>query len=553
MATAQAIKLTTVAPANVDAFAQYLVADFLVENVRNKVNKLVRRSKKLDSSPVTIETSETPTARLQIGSTKPFRGKPSPVFADFHTITISGKAPKLDGWKLVARLLHESQTGLDGVNIINAVPGETVNQEYRTSGIKCDHCGRDHIVRKDTYILRHDDGREIQVGSKCIKDFLGHLDPEQVVAYAGFWTDSINNVFTSDEYDEDFDFSGPFVRGEASLDLLDVLTVTCNIAGIYGYTSKAKAEADPDLQPTSKVVSGYLFRSFSKKELETIDKDLGELPEEKLEANHQKAIELVEWAKNLDDSESEYLGNLKAIANGGKVTIRTFGLAVSIYASKLREENDQARQENSNSEHLGKEGDKLTVDVTVNVVSHSEGEYGITSFIVFSDDDGNIIVWNKSGGCDYKKGDTLRIKGTVKGHGEFRGVKQTRLTRCKEVASDQQQAKLDNLPQNVQTFLADLSSSSIEYNDIIVVVRDQPIGGYYTASSTKLTEQEVDEVIEWLDDNGHTETRDDGLHYNIQPELRGLVKYAKAKKSKARSKADREAKKAAKETEGVQA
>lgn len=45
-------------------------------------------------------------------------------------------------------------------------------------------------------------------------------------------------------------------------------------------------------------------------------------------------------------------------------------------------------------------------------------------------EDGNILIW-KTGkwfGDDF---DVTTITGTVKAHNEFRGVKQTELTRCK--------------------------------------------------------------------------------------------------------------------------
>ena len=48
------------------------------------------------------------------------------------------------------------------------------------------------------------------------------------------------------------------------------------------------------------------------------------------------------------------------------------------------------------------------------------------------DENGNVYTWKTSGGiyCD-ESIDEVELKGTVKAHNEYRGVKQTELTRCK--------------------------------------------------------------------------------------------------------------------------
>jgi hypothetical protein len=50
------------------------------------------------------------------------------------------------------------------------------------------------------------------------------------------------------------------------------------------------------------------------------------------------------------------------------------------------------------------------------------------------DDAGNHYVWFASAeNLGRYRGRKLRLKGTVRGHGEFRGVKQTQLNRCKVI------------------------------------------------------------------------------------------------------------------------
>jgi hypothetical protein len=54
-------------------------------------------------------------------------------------------------------------------------------ERFRTLGPVCEHC---HLSRgrKETFIVRHEDGRMVQVGRQCLRDFLGHDSPDHLVA-----------------------------------------------------------------------------------------------------------------------------------------------------------------------------------------------------------------------------------------------------------------------------------------------------------------------------------------------------------------------------------
>lgn len=100
------------------------------------------------------------------------------------------------------------------------------------------------------------------------------------------------------------------------------------------------------------------------------------------------------------------------------------------------------------SEYIGTIGSKITAEVTlINDYSYTDKKfsyYGTTHHIyTMQDAEGNVYVWkttscllfesdNDHGRMDcIRKGDTMQISGTVKEHSEFKGVKQTVLTRCK--------------------------------------------------------------------------------------------------------------------------
>jgi hypothetical protein len=125
------------------------------------------------------------------------------------------------------------------------------------------------------------------------------------------------------------------------------------------------------------------------------------------------------------------------------------------------------------SEYIGTVGAKVSAEVTlVNEYAYTDysfSYYGTTNYIyTMKDEDGNVLVWKTTstmivplddeGRRRYAihKGDVLRIEGKVKAHDEYKGTKQTVLTRCKfslvkaapteeEIAEQQRQAQLDSL------------------------------------------------------------------------------------------------------------
>lgn len=108
------------------------------------------------------------------------------------------------------------------------------------------------------------------------------------------------------------------------------------------------------------------------------------------------------------------------------------------------------------SEYVGEVGDKVEMEVTYDGRAYFDTAYGTTYIHRFVDSEGNKLVWRtgndlcleEEGTRDnftyvdvdrrkyilcrhYEKGDKLTIKGTIKDHSEYRGEKQTSLTRCK--------------------------------------------------------------------------------------------------------------------------
>ena len=81
------------------------------------------------------------------------------------------------------------------------------------------------------------------------------------------------------------------------------------------------------------------------------------------------------------------------------------------------------------SEWQGNIGERIERELTIDRQIEGVGYMGKTSyFYIMHDDEENVYTWSSA--CWYKEGDCIRFRATVKEHTEYKGIKQTKLTRC---------------------------------------------------------------------------------------------------------------------------
>ena len=161
-----------------------------------RLNKLIKRSKKLNSEPIGFKTLNT----ILVPITE--YGEETGGFETYFEIEVTGTAPKLEGWDFIGTIDHNRDDSGKVVNLLRNVPGKSIPHKYHDVGTNCDHCGK-NIYRKDTFIVEKD-GDTKQVGRSCLKDFLGHKNPEQVAQYAQFVivskTNAMNAIIESTQH-----------------------------------------------------------------------------------------------------------------------------------------------------------------------------------------------------------------------------------------------------------------------------------------------------------------------------------------------------------------
>jgi len=151
------------------------------------------------------------------------------------------------------------------------------------------------------------------------------------------------------------------------------------------------------------------------------------------EEDEQKAIAAIAWAQELPaDVTNDYLWNIRVVSHREQIGPREAGLAGSIIAAYNRHmEQEMARKYELDhpSEHFGEVGKREIFTLTVMGLREMDNDYGLTTLVSFRDPAGNRAKWFCSGSSSLEVDHTYTFKASVKAHEEYKGSKQTTLTR----------------------------------------------------------------------------------------------------------------------------
>ena len=102
---------------------------------------------------------------------------------------------------------------------------------------------------------------------------------------------------------------------------------------------------------------------------------------------------------------------------------------ITLYIKELREkwEADNAPK----TEWYGSIKDKVDLKVKLVRRGNYDTMYGTTFVYTFEDAQGHQLVWKTGTWLEQEVGSQVIVKGTIKAHTEYKGTKQTELTRCK--------------------------------------------------------------------------------------------------------------------------
>ncbi len=326
-------------------------------------------------------------------------------------VTITGEPPRYAGWRFVAAV--DSVEGRTVLRFPPGAPASIANEEVRAG--ECDHC-HTHRARRSTILVAHDTTHQlVQVGRSCLKDFLGH--------------NTLPVLLTVD------DLTGTLHPGQArqpaGWDTVSVLAYAFAVVQAFGWTPTAAAEYGRT--PTRTLVQLALTGGQGADQLRTA------LAPHLTDAHHQATLIRDELLTQLA-GRTGYEANLTAVLAADSVTSHHLGLAVSAISAHQRLQADRQRQHDhahtaAQVEHVGAVGDKITLAGTVTTSLRVDGyTYHSPDQVMLIVDCGTAVAkmtTTASWAYHVQVGDRVSVTGTVKAHTDWRGIKQTVLTRPK--------------------------------------------------------------------------------------------------------------------------
>ena len=386
-----------------------------MELLQAKINKLNKTAVKLNCNPITCNI-----IKEEIREIKE-EGKQIKYIKFIH-IEVKGESPIISGWEFLGTIQHE-KTG----NILRILPGNEnidLTYYYNIAPI-CDHCNTKRR-RKDTYLIQSESGEIKQIGKSCLKDFLGHANPQQIASYMEY----LLNL--EDHIQEELSFKDG--NNKTYIPTIEFLNFAAEFILQYGFMSKSKFQELTEQGinsaiPTANRVLNAMF-PMPRVEPEIKEKDITE----KAITLSEKALQ---WARNeLEARNNQYLHNLKISVAGEFISFRNTGFAASLIPAYQREVEKiefqkKEKELKAKSNFYGNIKDKIEKELTLQKVFTFETDFGLCHIYKFVDVEGNIFVWKTSKYIAKEEGEAVKVKGTIKEHNEYRGEKQTVLTRCK--------------------------------------------------------------------------------------------------------------------------
>lgn len=309
---------------------------------------------------------------------------------------------RINGWRFLAILDWDDFAQVNRITRCNTLDDVAIPEEYRTSR-RCDHCGTKR-KRNKTILLLHEESQQLrQVGASCLKEYTG-VDLSSYAQYLALWE-------TLEQFKEQCEppRGVSIIKGLSTNDVLEQAYEEIRKNGFksssevfeHGGTSTAERVYDHIKAP----------------------KRLPVRPE-----THNKVKEVREWFAGRAD-ESDFFVNLRAVLASDIMHPRNVGLVCAAYRTMERTIEREAKlAERGVSEWVGQVGSKVAITATPKYLWGRETEYGSIYCYGFRFE-GNEFTWRTSKFLDTEKEVTL--VGTVKAHDEFRGIKQTELTRCR--------------------------------------------------------------------------------------------------------------------------
>lgn len=377
------------------------------EASREAIQKLIARNQRKAErygTPLSAEYGDTYAKMIPVYSSDgTVKEKLYEKLYEFFDLTIESEIIRKDGYTVAAQIEH-----LAGGNVVSTFDGDC-KPEWSELKPHCDHCNGNHGQRV-TFIVRHEDGTEKQVGSTCLKGYCG-INPQAI----GWANELVEVLIGQDE--EHFDWIGKGVQ--PALHTIDALALAAMLQRTKGYTASSEYNSNKEM------LIG-LISDGAKAE----------------QRDHDLALEIEKLLTGMTREEAfaANMNNVKSLLECGyckKAHLGYIAYAPLAYERYMKKQAEKQQREASMdaervaSRYIGEIGQRMEIEVSdISLLTSWESEWGWTYLYKIVDTLGNVMIWYASRAIEGAK----KIKATIKSHSERDGVKQTVITRCSVMA-----------------------------------------------------------------------------------------------------------------------
>lgn len=392
----------------------YIYEDYFI-NVEKKLKRIGKKCEK-HGNPFTFNVIGTEIKEVVDRETQEKR------HYKFVVIEVEGTA-KINDYECVA-VLENHEHG----NVIRRINTEIeIPERFLTTDNICEHCNSKR-PRKELYIIHNIKTNEFkQVGSSCLTLYTNGLNAEYVASY-------IDGITELEEYN-----GAVFGSTKYYISVNEVVEYALEIINKIGYFN-----SNSNL-PTKYLVGEMVSGSNDLlKRIESINKMLEKnrlaisfnKDDFHKDNTEEEAKKIIEYYLSLEN-DGEFINNVQVILKDGYVEWQNLGFLCYLpegYSKYIKKEIEKAKriEVDEKSNHFGEVG-KRYKDINVykmEMLTSFDTQYGCMYIYKIVLDSGDILIWKTSNWVDdYVKAQSITF--TVKEHSEYKGVKQTEVTRCK--------------------------------------------------------------------------------------------------------------------------
>ena len=339
---------------------------------------------------------------------------------------------------------------LSAGNIITAFSDEyTINPRFRHTDGKCEHCGTLRN-RNNLFVIRNNEtGEEFQVGSSCLRFYSFGRTSEAIQRYY----EQLCKIILLGEYGKKYirDDDCFFGRWRTMYDPFDIIKYSLGLTRILGYKKADSMIPTKDLVKI--IMDCHLGGGYGAREIEIKINDLynndvitaeqlrdfEKIPDEEVQQIIDYFINEYESTENASD----FLHNAYTLIKSRCVEAGKIGFLACLpycYDRAVSHNKEKAikAEKEAQSEHFGEIKKRYTVSAkeiaNIELVAKWDVEYGYSTDIiclfkiVYKN---HILIWKTKNYIDMQDVENNdKFVFTVKEHGDFRGTKQTVITRC---------------------------------------------------------------------------------------------------------------------------